>query len=218
MNAIKPALTIAAALASAGALLSAHAGLAAAITQVTGTGPVTCTAGWTGSLTFLQPLKTGGTATQEEVVIKAQFSGCTGGTPTPSGGSYVAKGIVAVPGANDCANWFAASTASPPYKVVHFTSSARLDGNVAWSPSGINPSNVKFASMRIKSTAANRLTIKLPNPPASGTVTGSYAPAASLALRIGQTYPLAAAACSGPGVSTLAIVPATSSISSTGTW
>jgi hypothetical protein len=215
------AIVIAAAAAPAGALLFAPAGPAAAISQVTGTGSPTCNAGWTGSITFSPALKTVGTATSVEMGIKVTFTGCTGGTPVPTSGSYVAKGITAqAAGANACANWFAAPTSSPPFEVIHF-SSANVDGDVSWLPSGtINQSNVGFTTMRIRTGSGNRLAIRLPNPPGTGTVTGSYAPTASLALRIGQLFPAVTTACnSTSGLSSLKIVPANpSSIVSTGTW
>jgi hypothetical protein len=177
---------------------------ASAITGVTGTGTTTCSAGWNGVMTFNPALKTGGTATSVVVAVKASFTGCTGGTPTPTGGTYIAKGVVSGPGANNCANWFAAPLAVPP--LVTFNQ-APLDGNVSWSPATINSSNASFTAMRIFTGAANRLLVKL-SPPGTSLVTGSYAPTASLALRVVPSQPVALADCgTATGLTQLKIVP-----------
>lgn len=205
---------------AAGAIAIASTALgspASAISGVTGTGTTTCSTGWNGLMTFHPALKTGGTATSVEVALKLSFNGCTGGTPTPAGGTYVGKGIMSEPGASDCASWLAAPLAVPPPVVFN---QAPLDGNVAWSPATINPSNVSFPSMRIFTGSASRLMIQLPISPAAGLVTGSYAPASKLSLRAAPSQPAALAACgTATGLTSLKIVPAgPPSQHSHGTW
>lgn len=219
----KVTVSIAAVLASAGALLGTQAGPAAAITGVTATGTLTCTPGWTGTMTFAPALKTGGTTTRVGVDLNLTFSGCSGGSvvPSPSGGSYHAKGIVAGAGANNCTNWFASPTASPPYQGISFSSGANLDGSVTYtgSTTAVNPSNVSFPSMRIRTGAGGWLHIRLANPPAIGHVnSGSYAPNSSLILRVMPKYPAVISQCAGAGVSHLKIVPSTGGTNSTGYW
>ena len=155
----------AAAIASAGALAFASAGPAAALDNVTGTGTTTCSAGYAGTFTFSPALKTGGTSTKEEVEVELSFTGCSGGTPVPVSGHYGAKGIVSGAGANNCANWFAPAVGTTPGIAVRNFNLAPLDGDVAWSPTNINQSNVRFSSMRIRTRpgATNYLTFKLPN-------------------------------------------------------
>ncbi len=206
-----------AAVASAGALLFTMVGPAAAMPEVVGTGSPTCTAGWAGSLTFNPALQAGGTATTEEMAINVKFSGCTGGTPVPTAGRYVGKSIVQGPGANDCANWFAAPAGTPPFKIVTFNGNP-LDGSVAWSPAGISGSNASFSNMRMKTGTNGRLVAKLPDASGTSTVTGSYAPTAALTLRIQQPYTTITTACGGTGLPSLAIVQSNPGGSSAGTW
>jgi hypothetical protein len=209
-------VSIAAALASAGVLLGTQAG--PAIAGVTATGTTTCTAGWAGTMTFSPALKTGGTASTVEVGMTVTFSGCTGGSVVPSSGVYAAKGIVTGAGANNCANWFASASATPPYEVVNFSPSAKLDGAVSWSPTSINSSNVSFPSMRIRTGAAGWFTIRLANPATLGTVTGSYASTSSLALRTAQSYPTVVNTECPSGVSSLTITQTSNTVSSAGYW
>ena len=98
-----------------------------------------------------------------------QFTGCSGGTPVPSAGVYVAKGIVHGPAANACTSWFVPPLGTPP--IVNFNA-AHLDGVVNWSPSAISPSNVSFARLRIYTGAGGHLFIRLPA--AASLVSGSY--------------------------------------------
>jgi hypothetical protein len=164
-------------------------------------------------MTFLPALKNGGTATSEEVALKMQFTGCSGGSPVP--GVYVAKGIVTGAGANDCAHFFAAPLTTPP--IINFNPNARLDGNVTWSPTGINPSNVRFSKMRIWTGGAGHFMIRLPT--AASLVTGSYAVTANLTLRTAQNYSAVTTSCAGPSLGSLKIVPANpASAISQGTW
>ena len=99
---------------------------------VTGTGTPLCNAGYAGTMTFSPALKTGGTATSEEIEVKMQFAGCSGGIPAPTAGAYIAKGVVTGAGANDCTHFFAPPLTTPP--TVIFNPSAHLDGVVTWSP------------------------------------------------------------------------------------
>jgi hypothetical protein len=213
-------ITAAAAIASAGALAFASAGPAAALDNVTGTGTTTCSAGYAGTFTFSPALKTGGTSTTEEVEVDLNFTGCSGGTPVPVSGHYVAKGIVSGAGANNCANWFAPAVGATPGIAVRTFNLAPLDGDVAWSPTTINQSNVRFSSMRIRTRpgTTNYLTFKLPNTGA-GVVAGSYAPTSQLVLRVtpAQTYAALSAACT-TGVPAVKIVPTSPAGSSHGTW
>jgi hypothetical protein len=213
-------ITAAAAIASAGALAFASAGPAAALDNVTGTGTTTCSAGYAGTFTFSPALKTGGTSTTEEVEVDLNFTGCSGGTPVPVSGHYVAKGIVSGAGANNCANWFAPAVGTTPGVAVRNFNLAPLDGDVAWSPTTINQSNVRFSSMRIRTRpgTTNYLTFKLPNTGA-GVVAGSYAPTSQLVLRVtpAQTYAALSAACT-TGVPAVKIVPTSPAGSSHGTW
>ena len=213
-------ITAAAAIASAGALAFASAGPAAALDNVTGTGTTTCSAGYAGTFTFSPALKTGGTSTTEEVEVDLNFTGCSGGTPVPVSGHYVAKGIVSGAGANNCANWFAPAVGATPGIAVGNFNLAPLDGDVAWSPTSINQSNVRFSNMRIRTGtgATNYLTFKLPNA-GTGVVAGSYAPTSQLVLRVtpAQTYAALSAACT-TGVPAVKIVPTSPAGSSHGTW
>jgi spore coat protein U-like protein len=216
-------ITAIAALASAGALAFASVGPAAAVDNVTGTGTTTCSAGYAGTFTFSPALKTGGTSTTEEVAVELSFTGCSGGSPVPVSGHYGAKGIVSGAGAINCANWFAPAVGTTPGIASRTFNAAPLDGDVAWSPTTINQSNVRFGNMRIRTGtgATNYLTFKLPIPPGTGVVTGSYAPTSQLVLRVtpAQTYAALSSACaSAAGVPAVKIVPSSPAGSSTGTW
>lgn len=209
-----------AALASAGALALTATGPAAAMNNPVGVGTTTCTAGYTGTMNFFPALKTGGTSTTEEVSLNLSFNTCTGGTPTPVAGKYVAKGIVSGAGANNCANWFAPSVGTSPGIAIRIFNQAPLDGDVVWSPSSISPSNVRFNNIRIRTGAGtfHRLALVLPNT-GSGVVTGSYAAVSNLILLVStaQNYPAVTTTCT-TGLSSLTIVPSYGSSNSTGTW
>jgi hypothetical protein len=211
-------ITAIAASASAGALALMSGGPAAAVDNVTGTGTPTCSAGYAGRFTFSPALVAGGTATNELVQVQLNFSGCAGGTPIPASGRYIAKGVVAGAGANDCANWFVAATSSPGIATRAF-SAPGLRGPVTWSPATINGSNVQFSNMKIKTGTgiAHNLTFYLPNT-GSGVVTGSYAATSQLVLRVLPAYAALNTSCGGPGVSAVHIVQTTGAGTSTGTW
>ena len=208
-----------AASASAGALAFMPVGPAAAVNNVTGTGTPTCSAGDAGRFTFSPALTTGGTATSELVQVQLNFSGCSGGTPVPASGRYIAKGVVTGAGANDCSNWFAPAVGTSPGIATRTFSAPGLRGPVTWSPSTINGSNVQFGNMRIKTGtgAAHPVTFILPNTGA-GLVTGSYAPTSQLVLRVLPAYPALSTSCTSPGVSAVHIVQTNPAGSSTGTW
>ena len=181
---------------------------------VTGTGTPLCNAGYTGTMTFLPALQNGGIATSEEIEVKMQFAGCSGGTPAPAAGTYIAKGVVTGTGANDCTHFFAPPLTPPP--TVIFNPSAHLDGVVTWSPTGIVPSNVSFSLMRIYTNGGGFLRVRLPA--SASTVTGSYASTADQVLRVVPKYPSVIASCS-PGLGSLKIVPAyPAGAISHGTW
>ena len=213
-------ITAIAAIVSAGALAFTSAGPAAALSPPVGTGTTTCSAGYTGTVTFLPALKTGGTATSEEAEVSLGFSGCAGGTPVPVKGKYIAKGIVSGAGANNCSNWFAPSVGTSPGIATRTFNQAPLLGEVTWSPTSISLSKVRFNTMRIRTGAGtfHRLALILPNA-GSGLVAGSYAPASNLDLLVSpaQNYPAVTTTCS-TGLSSLTIVPSYGSSHSTGTW
>jgi hypothetical protein len=212
-------ITAVAALASAGALAVTSAGPAAAMVGPPGVGTTTCSAGYTGKVTFLPALQTVGTSSTEEVAVTLNFTGCAGGTPVPVSGKYVAKGVVSGPGANTCANWFAPSVGTTPGWSTNTFNQAPLIGAITWSPASISPSKVKFLTIRIRTGAgaAHRLIVQLPH----GTVGVSYPMAgtsvADLAVNPPQNYGAVTTACGGAGVSALRIVP-TNPFTSTGTW
>ena len=182
---------------------------------VTGTGTPLCNAGYAGTMTFSPALTTGGTATSEEIEVKMQFAGCSGGIPAPTAGAYIAKGVITGAGANDCTHFFAPPLTTPP--TVIFNPNAHLDGVVTWSPTAsINPSNVGFSKMRIYTNGGGFLRVRLPA--AVSTVTGSYASTADLVLRVVPNYAPVTASCS-TGLGSLKIVPANpASAISHGTW
>jgi len=187
-------------------------GPAAAGVGPPGTGTPLCNAGYTGTMSFLPALVSGGTAHSEEVAVKMQFTGCSGGTPVPTAGVYIAKGIIHGPAANACTSFFAPPLTTPP--TVHFTPSAHLDGAVTWSPGTISPSNVSFSKMRIWTGAAGHLLVRLPA--AASHVTGSYIHTANLSLRTVQTF---TTSCPTGGLSALNIVAANPAAAiSQGTW
>jgi len=209
-------------LAAAGAAALAAtimSGPVGAASRATGTGSPACDSGWTGTMRFNPPLMTGGAATSEGVTLSASFD-CSGGTPAPmpppSSGSYVPKGTVSRPGANNCAKWFADYPG--PFHLVHFNA-APLDGGVAWAPAGIDGSNVNFQSVEIQTGPAGRLIITLPAPlPAVGHVIGSYASKANLTLRTSTSFTAAQGACNGTGLSKLTVVASNPGGSSQGTF
>lgn len=212
-------ITAVAALASAGALAVTSAGPVAALNPPPGTGTTTCSAGYTGKVAFLPALKAGGTSTTEEVEITLSFSGCAGGAPVPASGTFIAKGVVSGPGANNCSNWFAPWVGVTPGWSTNTFNQAPLIGAITWSPTSISPSKVKFTTIRIRTAAAapHRLRVQLPN----GSVGVSYPLAgtsiANLAVNPPQNFGAEITACGGAGVSALRIVPANPFVS-TGTW
>jgi len=187
-------------------------GPAAAGVGPLGTGTPLCNAGYAGTMSFLPALVSGGTAHSEEVAVKMKFTGCSGGTPVPAAGVYVAKGIIHGPAANACTSFFAPPLTPPP--IVNFTPSAHLDGPVTWSPGTISPSNVSFSRMRIWTGPAGHFLVRLPA--AASLVGGSYGITANLSLRTLQTY---TTSCPTGGLSALNIVPANPAAAiSQGTW
>jgi hypothetical protein len=213
-------VTAVAALASAGALAVTSAGPAAAVSPPVGTGTTTCSAGYSGTVTFLPALSATGTSTSEEAEVSLVFSGCAGGTPVPVKGKYIAKGIVSGAGANNCSNWFAPSVGTSPGIATRTFNQAPLLGAVTWSPTSISLSKVRFNTIRIRTGAGtlHRLALILPNA-GSGLVAGSYAPASNLDLLVNpaQNYSAVTTACS-TGLSSLTIVQSYGSVHSTGTW
>ncbi len=90
-------------------------GIAGAQPMPVGTGTPTCTGAWTGSLYFSPALKNGGTATFEEVSIKAKARPCTGGIPVPVKGKITGKGEITGAGADSCTQLAGMTFASPGF-------------------------------------------------------------------------------------------------------
>jgi hypothetical protein len=197
--------------AGAAALALTTMGPATAGVGPIGTGTPLCNAGYTGTMTFTPPLTNTGTATSETVALNMAFSGCSGGVPRPRSGSYTATGTVTMPSANACANWLV----PPPGTSPLINLSPALSGTVTWSPATINTSTVSFSRMRFGTGGPGRIVAKLPG----GVVTGSYAPTASLLLRIMQHWAAVASACANSSVPSLTIIQSTSATAiSYGTW
>lgn len=140
---------------------------------VVGTGITHCVGGWTGVVTFGLALLTGGTASTEEVSLTAIVRPCAGGTPTPTKGKFVGKGIINAAGANDCNNFFA--TPAPPGGTDVETFTPFFGGAISWSPPSISSSLLSLTAMDvITSSLASPVQFKAP----VVTVTNSYATAA----------------------------------------
>jgi hypothetical protein len=199
--------------AGAAALTLTAMGPAAAGVGPIGTGSPLCNAGYTGTMTFNPALMNAGAATSETVGLTLAFSGCSGGVPRPRSGSYTATGTVTMTGANACANWLVPPPGTSP--LVNFTTP--LLGTVTWSPATISPSTVSFSKLRFGTGGPGRIVAKLPGP--GSVVSGSYAPTASLLLRIMQKWASVASSCANSNVPFLTIVPSTSATAiSQGTW
>ena len=166
------------------ALLGIPVAVAGAATpNVVGSGTTTC---YLGSpplerISFVPPLKNGGTAAKEEVSIDVTLSSCFGGTPTPRKGTLLAKGAFVAPGADNCANFFSATT--PYTNTLAFTS--LLSDTITWTSSGppLTATKVTFGTLTMHSTGA-QVTFSS----TAGSATGSYpTTAASQALRTLKT-------------------------------
>lgn len=128
-----------------------------------------CNGAWSGKLQFTPALVTGGTAAQVEVSVTAVVAACTGGSPPPTSGKLIGKGVITGAGANNCANYFA--TPAPPGGTDPMTFSTPLQGDIVWTPTGIAPSTISVAAMSVTTTTnAAAVTFKAP----VVTVTGSY--------------------------------------------
>ena len=118
---------------------------------VVGVGITHCVGAWTGVVTFAPPLFTGGTSTQEEISLTAVVKPCAGGTPTPTKGKFVGKGIITGAGANDCNNWFV--TPAPPGGTDIETFSSFFGGAITWSPTNIYPSSLSAPTFDVVTTS-----------------------------------------------------------------
>ena len=174
--------------------------------NVLGTGHTKCTGAWTGILRFGPPLINGGTATNEEISITAVAKPCVGGTPTPTLGKIVGKGIIHGAAANSCAH----IPLAPPggTHVATFLAPGFYEG-IAWTPAAIASTSINFPTIRVTTTT--------PAAPVKFTMTGpttagsSYAdPAATETLSTAKTYAMIKSAGAGDcgstgGVSSLTL-------------
>ena len=119
----------------------------------TGTGKVTCST-ITGSISFKPALKTTGPFTTEKSSAKITLSGCTGGTPTPSGGK-VSQTLSSATSTNNCT-----SLATGTSEQI----------TVKWK-GGIAPTTTAFPPYKTGTNGAGDAGFVL----SGGTTTGSYA-------------------------------------------
>jgi len=152
--------------------------------NVLGAGHTKCTGAWTGTLHFGPPLINGGTATNEEISITAVAKPCVGGTPTPTLGTIIGKGIIHGVAANSCAH----IPLAPPggNHVAAFLSPGFYEG-ITWTPAAIASTSINFPTIKVTTTT--------PVAPVKFTMTGpttagsSYAdPAATETLATTKTY------------------------------
>lgn len=167
-----------------------------------GFGTPTCSA--VGKLSFHPALKTGGTATSEEVSITGKLTACSPALPTPLAGKLDGKGIIHGAGANNCALYF-------PTGIMTFTS-AGFFVETKWKPAAIHITEVDFPTLTITNpggAAGPEIFTAGPTPIVAGT---SYAPAETLTLSTfksqGTITGLGAGNCGGAGgLKTAAFVP-----------
>jgi hypothetical protein len=184
-------------------LVTVGSGAAEAVTNpVTLLGTVTCsTAGgvWNGMVTFSPPLKNGGTANNEEMIVKATL-GNTGSSCVTSGG-FFAIGVIGgqlrfhIPGtANNCATIFSGSALPTPTN----TTAAPPRFKIKWTvPSGSAPTKWKQPANFVVTGAAAMTSITINGGTASGSFTPYVGPTATLS---DSTWAAAAAAgCSSAG-------------------
>lgn len=174
--------------------------------NVLGTGHTTCTGAWTGTLQFNPPLKNGGTATNEEISIMAVAKPCTGGTPTPTLGKIIGKGIIHGAAANSCAH----IPLAPPggTHVNTFLAPGFYEG-ISWTPATITSTSINFPTVRVVTTTPTApVKFKATGPTTAGS---SYAdPAATETLSTTKTYAVIKSAGAGDcgstsGVSSLTL-------------
>jgi len=118
---------------------------------IVGAGITHCVGAWTGTVTFAPALFTGGTSTQEEMSLTAVVKPCTGGTPTPTKGKFVGKGIINGAGANDCNNWFV--TPAPPGGTAVRTFTPYFGGAITWAPASIASSSLSAPTYDVVTTS-----------------------------------------------------------------
>lgn len=167
---------------------------------VTGTGTPTCTGAWTGKLHFSPALKNGGTATSEEVSIQATAKPCASGTPVPTKGKIVGKGIISGAGANSCLQLSGTMTFNTP----------GFFEEIAWTPVVVD-TRMDFPTLTWTTVGTHKVASGGPVTP-----TGSYAPGpANQALTTAQTVTGIATTCgTATGLTALNI----GTVPSTGTY
>ena len=183
------------------AVLPAAASSAKAQPNVVGVGITTCTGAWTGKLKFSPPLVNGGVATTEDVTLIATAAACAGGVPAPTSGALVGKGVIAMAGANNCANYFV--TPAPPGGTDTLTAApgSVFAGSITWTPAGIHTSSFTFTALTMTTTTlAAAVTITAP----TVNVTSSYPTAAgtftfNTIKTLGVILSAAAGNCGGLG-------------------
>jgi len=152
--------------------------------NVLGTGHTTCAGAWTGTLHFAPPLINGGTANSEEVSITAVARPCIGGTPTPTLGKIIGKGIIHGTAANSCAH----IPLAPPggTHVNTFLAPGFYEG-ITWTPATITSTSINFPTVKvITTTPAAPVKFAATGPTAAGS---SYAdPTATETLSTTKTY------------------------------
>ena len=161
--------------------------------NVVGAGHTKCTGAWTGILRFGPPLINGGTATNEEVSITAVAKPCVGGTPTPTLGKIVGKGIIHGAAANSCAH----IPLAPPggTHVATFLSPGFYEG-ITWTPATIASTSINFPSFKvITATPAAPIKFTATGP----TTAGSSYPDATATQTLSTQKPYAVIKSAGAG-------------------
>jgi hypothetical protein len=129
----------------------------------------------------------------EEVSITAVVKTCAGGTPAPTKGKFVGKGIINGAGANDCNNFFA--TPAPPGGTDVQTFSPYFGGAITWTPATITSSSLSLTTMDVITSAlTSPVVFKAP----VVTVTSSY-PTAAGKFKFKTTAALGTILSSSPG-------------------
>ncbi len=187
--------------------LTVAASSAGASANVLGVGSPNCAGAWTGVLRFMPALRTAGTATTEEIEIQAVAKPCSFGTPVPTKGTIIGKGVVQGPGANSCAVF----TNPPPGNVV-VPFSTNFFEHVTWTPAAIVGTSVNFPSVTVRTTALNQ-PVQFRSPTTPVVAGSSYAPTVTQKLLTVKTLAVILSAAAGDcgnatGVTNLVIRPA----------
>lgn len=179
-------------------------GVAGAV--VTGTGITTCATG-TGTVTFAHPLRIGGPAVSDEMVISVHVGSCSGGTPTAIAGVVKLKGILPT---ENCLTIFPV-----PNSTSSINATRPWAGAARWIPTGTHATDLTFPAVGglsvTTATGGSPVTINL----GTGHATFSYhlGNTAALSLRAANTYSQIMTACGVSG--SLVVLPISGS---TGTF